>query len=339
MLKSHSHQYSFFYAVLFVLLISLLSGCSKEQTITPVNEIRLTQLPIKKATLSQDATLAAFVHNDNSVSVWDINDTLQRFNWRHDEISEEELSIIAISKNKKWLAVTGYWSTTLIDLHSGTVFGNWQFQGKDSGATASSMQLSSQGDKALVGMTDGTVLELDFTQGRALQFSHNTMKVLHVGYASDNVAFAGGTDKHWFVWDLKQNDIVYKRSYRSRVTASVIDSRSQRAFVSDALNSHEIVDLSDNEIVCELAFMERFRFFRKGLFLENGNYLVTTSPKSVVSLWDANTGEEQASWEITRYSSEATTHALTTNNDGLLVTLSSDGVLQSWDYRALVTNQ
>ena len=88
----------------------------------------------------------------------------------------------------------------------------------------------------------------------------------------------------------------------------------------------------------ELQFMERFRFFRKGLFLENGDYLMTTSPKSVVTLWHAISGEEIASWEIKRYSSEATTHAITLNEDGDVVTLSSDGVLQSWDYRALVTS-
>ena len=56
-----------------------------------------------------------------------------------------------------------------------------------------------------------------------------------------------------------------------------------------------------------------------------------------MTLWNANSGEEIASWEIKRYSSEATTHAMKLNEDGDVVTLSSDGVLQSWDYRALVT--
>lgn len=55
-------------------------------------------------------------------------------------------------------------------------------------------------------------------------------------------------------------------------------------------------------------------------------------------LWNANSGEEIASWPIKRYSSEAATHAITLNEDGDVVTLSSDGVLQSWDYRALVTS-
>ncbi|WP_334019265.1 hypothetical protein [Alteromonas sp. S015] len=67
-----------------------------------------------------------------------------------------------------------------------------------------------------------------------------------------------------------------------------------------------------------------------------GNYL-TASTKSVVTLWNANSGEEIASWEIKRNSSEATNHAITLNEDGDVVTLSSDGVLQSWVYRALVT--
>ena len=56
-----------------------------------------------------------------------------------------------------------------------------------------------------------------------------------------------------------------------------------------------------------------------------------------MKLWNANSGEEIASWEIKRYSSEATNHAITLNDDGDVVTLSSYGVLQSWVYRALVT--
>ncbi|WP_251139885.1 hypothetical protein [Alteromonas sp. ALT199] len=67
-----------------------------------------------------------------------------------------------------------------------------------------------------------------------------------------------------------------------------------------------------------------------------GNYL-TTSPTSVVTLWNANSGEEIASWEIKRYSSDTTILFITLNEDVDVVTLSSDGVLQSWDYRALVT--
>ena len=223
-------------------------------------------------------------------------------------------------------------------MRSGDAVGSWHFSGIDPGATASSTSLSHHGDSALVGMTDGTVLLLNFDNGTALQYQHNTMKVLHVGYFSDDYAFSGGIDKRWFLWDLDKNDVLLERQYRSRVTASVLDNRAQRAFISDALNSHEIIDLATHEVMSELQFMERFRFFRKGLFLENGDYLMTTSPKSVVTLWHAISGEEIASWEIKRYSSEATTHAITLNEDGDVVTLSSDGVLQSWDYRALVTS-
>jgi WD40 repeat protein len=253
-------------------------------------------------------------------------------------LDEESLHLITFSKDKAWLALTGYWSTTLINLRSGDVVGSWHFSGIDPGATASSTSLSHHGDSALVGMTDGTVLLLNFDNSTALQYQHNTMKVLHVGYFSDDYAFSGGIDKRWFLWDLDKNDVLLERQYRSRVTASVLDNRAQRAFISDALNSHEIIDLATHEVISELQFMERFRFFRKGLFLENGDYLMTTSPKSVVTLWHANSGEEIASWEIKRYSSEATTHAITLNKDGDVVTLSSDGVLQSWDYRALVTS-
>ena len=323
--------------LLFTVLLALF-GCTEETRVLPVHEFRFTQEPVRKAALSEDARLAAFIFDDSSVSVWDVDEKRERYKWHSDVLDEESLHLITFSKDKAWLALTGYWSTTLINLQSGDVVGSWHFSSKDPGATASSTSLSHHGDSALVGMTDGTVLLLNFDNSTALQYQHNTMKVLHVGYFSDDYAFSGGIDKRWFLWDLDKNDVLLERQYRSRVTASVLDNRAQRAFISDALNSHEIIDLATHEVVSELQFMERFRFFRKGLFLENGDYLMTTSPKSVVTLWHANSGEEIASWEIKRYSSEATTHAITLNKDGDVVTLSSDGVLQSWDYRALITS-
>jgi len=321
-----------------VALTLTLAGCAKEIQVLPVDEFRFTQQQVRKAALSEDAHLAAFIFEDASVSVWDINEKQERYKWHAEALDEASLHLISFSKNKAWMALTGHWSTTLINLRSGEVVGSWHFSGLDPGATASSVALSSIGDSALVGMTDGTVLRLDFDNGTALQYQHNTMKVLHVGYVSGNYAFSGGIDKHWFFWDLDKNEVLLERLYRSRVTASVLDDRAQRVFISDALNTHEILDLTSYEVVSNLQFMERFRFFRKGLFLENGDYLITTSPKSVVTLWNANSGEELASWEIKRYSSEATTHAITLNNDGDVVTLSSDGVLQSWDYRSLITH-
>ncbi|WP_394221798.1 WD40 repeat domain-containing protein [Alteromonas gracilis] len=313
-----------------------MSGCTEVTTFSALSERRLTDTPLRQALLSEDSTLAVFIHHDSSVSVWDIDNNQQRFSWKNEGLSEEELGHLSLSQNNKWLAVAGYWSTTLIDLHSGNIIGQWEFNGKIEGATTASLQLSNNGDHALVGMTDGTVLHLNFKKNYAIQYHHHEMSVNHVGYTNDGMAFSGSIDKSWFHWDLTENAVLQQREFRSRVTATAYDAISQRVFVSDALKSHEIIDLTTNTSVAELKFFENFRFFRKGHFLENGKLLVTSSPKAAITLWNAETGEELASGKIKRLTSEATTHAITTNNDDHLVTLSSDGVLQEWDYRSLL---
>jgi len=331
------HSTSAFCALLMLLvLLFCAAGCGEESTLSASSERRITEIPVRKAVLSDDASMAVFIHQDSSVSVWDIDNNQRRFSWKHQNLSNEELGHLSLSKNKKWLAVAGYWSTTLINLHSGNVIGQWEFQGRTEGATTSSLQLSNNGEHALVGMTDGTILDLDFKNNRAIQYHHHDMSVNHIGFTNDGMAYSGSIDKSWFHWDLAENAVLQQRGFRSRVTATAYDGLSQRVFVSDALKSHEIIDLKTNASVAELQFFENFRFFRKGHFLENGKLLVTSSPKSVITLWNAETGEELASGKIKRFTSEATTHAITTNSKGYLVTLSSDGVLQEWNYKALI---
>ena len=117
-----------FYLLCTVLLA--LSGCTEETRVLPVHEFRFTQEPVRNAALSDDARLAAFIFDDSSVSVWDVDEKRERYKWHSDVLDEESLHLITFSKDKAWLALTGYWSTTLINLQSGDVVGSWHFSVK-----------------------------------------------------------------------------------------------------------------------------------------------------------------------------------------------------------------
>lgn len=72
--------------------------------------------------------------------------------------------------------------------------------------------------------------------------------------------------------------------------------------------------------------MECFCFFWKGLFLENGDYLMIILFKLVVMLWYVNFGEEIVLWEIKCYLSEVIIYVIIFNKDGDVVIFFFDGV-------------
>lgn len=313
-----------------------LISCNKAPNIQAVDSYRITEQAVIDADMSDDAEMVAILSQDQNVSVWHNNQKNKLFEWSSEELGEEELLLLSLSADKKWLAVASYWNVTLLNLTNGEVIGSWYFQDNQANATVSTLNIGPNGRKAVAGLTNGAILKVDFKSGYATKYQHHDKRVSRLVMADDSLhAISGALDKKFVYWRLDNNEILFQKQFRSRITASIYDNESKKLFVSDALQSHLIIDMSNGEQLTALNFFENFRFFRQGHFLQRGRYLVTTSPKSEVTLWNAHTGDEVATWNIKRFTSEATTLDLAVNLNGELVTLSSDGVIQTWDYKQI----
>lgn len=315
-------------------IISLLMGCGNEPEMLKSSFMhRFVETPVVSADLAQDASLLALLTADQQVSVWNTVAQQQVHAWDRERFNGE-ITRLALSGDKQRLAVAGHWSVSLLSTVDGSVITSWDVLGFQASATVSRLFVDHTGHKVLVGMTDGAVLSVDLRTGNALKLDHHTLQVTRLAYAGDSpFALSGSTDKNLAYWEIASGDIAYQHTFRSRITALAVDDASDKLFVSDALTDHWILDKHSGDKLSALSYFERFRFFRHGLFVENGQYLITTSPKNVITLWDAASGDEITSWTIKRYTANATVMDLTTNAAGNLVTLSSDGVVQEWDYQ------
>lgn len=288
---------------------------------------------VLSAALSPDAEMVALLSDDKQVKVWDNRNQKLIQSWGPKDIGKDPQHL-ALSGNKRRLAVAEYWTVTMLNVEDGSAITNWDVQGFNEGATVARLHLDESGYNVLVGMSDGAVLSISLKTGKALKLDHHQNQITNLVYGKDTqYAASGSTDKNFAYWRTDNGEVIFNHDFRSRVTAMALDTQSDKVFVSDALSSHWIIDARSGDKLTELSYFERFRYFRKAMFVQNGKYLVTSSPKDVVTLWHADSGEEVLSWQIQRYTSEASVWDMTLNSKGELVTLSSDGAVQNWNIR------
>lgn len=321
-----------------LLLVMLLGGCSEPEkpVLEPLSVHRFTEKVVLSTALSDNADTVAILTDDRQVDVWDNQTKQLRHSWKKADFGEE-VNHIALSGDGRKLAVAGHWTVTMLDAEQGLEINNWDVQGFNAGATVEKLDLNGKGEQVLIGMTDGAVLSVNLSSGKALKLDHHDNQITVLSYSVDNLwAFSGASDKNFAKWRVDSGEVAFELDFRSRVTAMAYDGKSDKLFVSDALTDHWIVDASSGKRNAKLKYFERFRYFRQALFVEQGQYLVTGSPKEVLTMWRADNGKELASWPIQRYTAEASVWNMAVNDKGELVTLTSDGAVQNWAYRTLL---
>ena len=254
--------------------------------------------------MSEDTQLAAILTSDQEVIVWETAKKKRLQSW-DSSVFDNEIDHLALSGDKQILVVGGLWTVYVLNISDGSVLYTWDVLGFQASATISALHVDKTGYRILVGMTDGAVLSGDLNSGDALKLDHHELMITKLAFDDESeYAISGSTDKNLAYWRTQNGEISYQHNFRSRVTALVLDDKSNKMFVSDALQTHWILDKRNGNKLTELDFFENFQFFRHGLFVKQGQYLFTSSPKDVVTLWNSESGDEIVSWKIKRHPRE-----------------------------------
>lgn len=301
---------------------------------------RYSEDVVLAAAMSDDAATVALLSANRQdtkvqqVAVWNNKTHKLLHRWDKKQLGDDELTHIAVSGDNKRLAVAGHWTVSMLNVIDGSVITVWDVQGFEQSAIVSKLHLDHTGHHVLVGMSDGAVLSVSLNNGNALRLDHHDNQITTLAYSKGHeFGVSGSSDKNLAYWRSNDGKVIFQQDFRSRITAMAVDNQTSQLFVSDALNSHWIINTSNGEMRTALNYFERFRYFRQAMFIDNGRYLVTSSPKDVMTLWHSATGDEVVSWNIKRFTSEASVWAMALNGAGELVTLSSDGAVQRWDLK------
>ncbi|MPY22907.1 WD40 repeat domain-containing protein [Shewanella psychropiezotolerans] len=308
-------------------------GCNKPITKQESDSIhRYVADNLIDAELSKDAKLAVTLSRTRELSVWNNASKSLLHQWQVEDF-DEPTYLVSLSGNNKYLAVTGKHQVSIFDLKSGRLEVSWLAQGFDSSASISSLYLSQSGRRILLGMNEGSVITVDLESNQLSMFQLHDGPVSHVEFLSyGERILSSAYDGHALIWASSNGQVIKDFSLAQRITSISFDEAERRIFIADVLDKHIIADSHSGESISQLSFLGRYRYFRQALFADRGKTLITASSKQKIMSWDLNTGKEKKHWNITVFTAGTTVLDMTINSSGQLMTLSSDGALEIWDY-------
>lgn len=323
--------------LLFVGLFLLVS-CSKElPNLKALTAQQLTHEVVLQARLSNSNEFAWVLTQGPILSQWDIAKSQVVHSIPANDLTPNT-KLFTLSQAESRLLTSDGKSILLWELTNTApeLVGGLDFRPHLGDANISAMAFISD-KEFVVGNTDGSFIFADLRNQlfrRSLFHSNEITKLLVNNDKTE--LYSAGNDGMVQVTDLQLLEKKYQYNTPFRITSLINNQDDSLIFLSDALEQQVIWRPGRNDVLMELDFFEQYRFFRLGMFLENDTKLLTTSPKTEVSLWDVKTGEEQARWQATSHSLGSAVVDLGLMGNEKLVTITSDTVIETWDLNSLI---
>jgi len=332
--------------LLSALIICLLStGCSDPRaTLTGQVIKRYSDVPVIDADLSINGDISAIMDINQKLAIWN-NETQQLVNaWSAKHFNQVQYHVV-LSGDNQVVATAGKNWLSLFSTSTGEKLASWQVSGFDPEATISQLLLDDSGNKIFIGLTEGSVVVVDLAKSQRSQFQLHDGVINKLLLADRGEAVLSGSfDGMVSFWQIDTGESLWQKQQKFRVTGLALDGLKQQVFISDALNSQQILNFSldqeasqsSSQTPVQLDYLQRFRTFRAAIFLSDGRRLVTASSKYQIYLWDVKSGQELAQGNIRSFSMGSTVLDFARDHQGNVISLSSDGVLQRWSIAAVI---
>jgi len=282
------------------------------------------------ADISKDATRLVILDINTEILVWDIDNQTFLRRWQTDVFDEKSIRV-AMSENKQVIASSGKHFLQLFFVETGRHIESRRVEGFIDDTQITQLILNYQGNKVFIGLNDGSIVVIDIKNKLKSLFQIHTTtvnKLLLLNNEQD--VLSGAYDGKVALWSITSGEVNWRNEQRFRITSLAFEPLSKQLFISDALDSQQVLKLNRPSQVTSLKYIARNRYFREALLINNGNKLLISSSKDQLSLWDTLTGVELKLANIRALNLGSTTLDLALTSHGDVYTISSDGVLEGW---------
>ncbi len=325
--------------VKYVVVLSCLwlAACTSElPSIDAVKRVQLSNELVLQGKLSKDGKSSYLLSKGPVFSQWQ-NQSQEPVLQINAQNLLPNTRRFTLSQDEKRLLTADARTVLLWQLPEAAVLGSLDLTSHLGDASITSMLFISN-NYFVIGASDGTLLFADINNNLFRRNGSHDGEVVHLQLTQNkDYLLSGGNDGQVIMTDLGTLLVRSKFELPFRITSLQLSANNQWVFVSDALNQNFIWDPWRNKKILELDYWQQYKWFRHSRFIAGNRYLLTTSPKTELSLWDMQTGKETAMWQAESQGFGSTVNDLVVL-DNQLLTLSSDAVLQWWDLAPLLTN-
>ncbi|BEU01615.1 hypothetical protein OAG1_04150 [Agarivorans sp. OAG1] len=310
----------------------LLSSCSDDAP--PLSSWQQATDGAYAADFSSDGSLSLVSSIHHGLSLWDVKQQRQLFQWDHQNQQNNQVFLVKIAEGQQFAISASRDDFVVWDINSGQALGYWKL----SESSIRDIALSSNGQQVLIGLGDGKVIHLNLVSGRRLEFLGHSEKINAVALsANGRYALTGGNDYQALFWDTQTAQVILRFPHQGRVSSVALESDGKYAFTSDNGKLARVWALPSGEQVSKLKLTARQNIFSYVSFTNNGEWLITGSAARKLSLWHVASGQALQDWLVTPTKKtrpkSAVVYSAAMLDNGQLASASSSGLVEIWQVK------
>lgn len=318
-----------------VAVLCLLTACQPElATLSATSSKQLSDYPVVAGKLTQDGGHTFLLLANNHVQLWENDNQEKVREWQ--QLDGESLHL-AISKDGETFVTANQSTLSLWQSDKELPIGSLDFSQHLQDANITAIAFWRAPNVLLVGTSAGTVIVADIYNQTYRAMQQHTGEVTKFAHLNDTqYLLSGGNDGMVLLWDMQTYEMHRRYETPFRITSLAVSERSSTTFISDALEQQVIWHPIQDRVLIELKYWQQYQWFRLAKFIEDDKYLVTSSPKTEMTLWDISQNKAVAMWAGKAQSMGSTILDMKYLPGNQLMTLTSDAVLENWDVSTLI---
>ena len=283
--------------------------------------------------LSRDGRFALIYSKEHQLLLWDLTQRKQLADLGAQDQEATTVTNIRISDNDRYAITASQINFAVWDLGMTQAKGLWSI----SDGLIRDVDISSDGQQVLLGLSNGKAIYVDLVTGRRLEFLAHREKVNTVALSPNgHYALTGGNDHNAFLWDTHTGQIILTFEHEHRVNRVALQRDGLYAFTSDDGKDAYIWNLKTGKKQAQLKSFSRQLIFSSARFSDDGRYLITGTPSSRVEIWNTQTGKRLDSFETKPRKDarppRAVVYDAAIDKQQRIISATSAGIAEAWQF-------
>lgn len=253
---------------------------------------------VYSAALSDDGKQSVIGSIYHGGSLWLTRQGERKFNWNHQQGQLSNIIASGFSPDGLFAITADHQTIALWDTISGA---NITFMSAPN--EVMSAALSPNGNYALLGLEDYTAVLFDVKRGGIQRTFHHTDRVRSVALSADgSLAITGSEDYTARLWDINNGHLIFSWPHEGEVVTVAISPDGNKAFSVAKYDKAVVWNTESGKAIGELPLQKtairRGQAFTTARFSSDGKLLLTGNATRLVQLWETQTLNKVASWEV-----------------------------------------
>lgn len=307
---------------MLVIACCLLTGCADG----PSQAFPVAAQGLLSGAVSTDGQHAVIGSIHHGGSYWNVEKNERLYNWNHKAEAMSSLRAVALSKDGKRAVTCEEDTIVLWNTQTGKPEQFWKAEDR-----IHAISLNEKGDRALMGLRNGSVRYFDLNRGVAIYNFEHQAEVRSVALTPDGrFGISAGDDMVAKIYNLATGQEIRQKTLSNQIKIVAVSDSGKLAFASAQREASYVWDIQTDSIV--FSQDNRVTNYTAVDFTDDERLLSLGTFSGKIMRLDAQTGQELKTWQAEprkMYGSATSKAVLSLTDDGSkIVALTSDGMLE-----------